>query len=234
MFRSPDPPEPPDTALPSFADLVFRGWACDAVHHAVTLIGAAPAPEVEAFLATLYERAEATQDPRTRRVLARLQAIQACLPPDISPRDVMAILVTLDPTVLRGIQSRLTEALTQLGRRRPAMQAAQRQVERLTPLWPRSTRVTREEAAEWAQARGLYQRTRRLISRLASPKREPWLTAEARQLFEHFTRAGLSPWPAYGLVAAVLGHWHPETALTAAHIRARLQPRAKRRPPTPD
>jgi hypothetical protein len=241
MARPPEPPDPFDPSAPAplwLADRIFPDWARAAIHHAVVLAGAAPSPEVEALLVALYVTAEATQDPqrvRDRRVLDRLQAIRACLPPEIPPLDVMAILVTLDPTVIRVIRSKLTRVPVQLGRRQRELQALQRQVERVN-VSARTTTVIREEVAtalaKFAQDRQLYEQTLQLLSRLVPPTRKPWLTAEARQVVDRFTQAGLSEGRANNIAATVLQIWHelPEDDLTDDHIRGRLQRRAKRQP----
>ncbi len=249
MSRPPDPSDPPAPAPPavSFARLMFGpdppppsafelARVRVAVHHAVVLAAAAPEPEVEAFLVALYHRAEATQPPETRRVTRdgvrdRRRAIKACLPPGITLTAVLSVVRTLDPEGLRLLGSLLAWLGAQIGRRMRAMHTAQRQLARyLSP--PQRMVVSKAVAGDLAdlrRTRALYRSTHRLISRLASSKRPAGLTAEARHLFERFTRAGLSAWRAYGLVGAVLRHWHglPKSDLTAAHIVARLQKRPK-------
>ena len=237
MARPPDAPEPPAPVQLWLADQYFPDWAREAIHHAVVLAEAAPSPEVEALLVALYVQAEAeaTQDPQARHVLDRLRAIRTYLPPEIPPLDVMAILVLLDPTVLRVIRSKLARVPVQLGRRQRELQAVQRHVERVD-VSTRATTVIREEVAtalaRLAQDRQLYEQTLQLLSLLVPPTREPWLTAEAQQLVDRFTRAGLSAWRAHKIAAPVLRIWHglAEDALTEDHIRGRLQRRAKRRP----
>jgi hypothetical protein len=221
---------------PSLADVVFEDWARDAIRHAVTMTGASTSPEEEAFLGALWHRATAGQPTWARRVRDRVRAVGSCLPPEIPVAEVVSVLVMLDAEALRVIASVLAWVLAQIGRRMRAINAAQRQMERLD-LSPRSTTVVREEAAaalaELARVRARYASTHRLIQRLAPPTREAVITPEARQLFEQVTQAGLSKRQAYRLIAAVLRAWHglPDHVLTGAHIAARLQARAKPFPP---
>jgi hypothetical protein len=247
MSRPPDPPELPEPSTPapppiSLARLLFGPdpppsavdlvLLRDAIHHAVVLAGAAPAPEVEGFLVALDHRAEATQDPQTRRVVwNRLQAIRADLPREIPLTAVVSVVSTLDPAVLRILGSLLAWLGSQIGRRTRAMHIAQRQLAR--HLSPPERIVVREavarDLAELRRTRTLYRSTHRLIQRLAPRKRPAGLTAEAHVLFARFTHAGCSKRAARRWIAAVLRHWHglPEAALTAEHIRARLQARPK-------
>lgn len=216
----------------SLAELVFGDWIPDAVRHAVEMAGLAAIPEAEALLARLYRLAVALHEPWTLRVLDRMRAITSCLPAKVSPLDVFPILGLLNAEALRTIVSVLVGELARIGRRRRAISAVQRQVERLN-LSPRATSVVREEAAAelgvLAQDHALITSTHRLIQRLAPPKRDAMITAEAQRLFEVVIRAGLSRRRSYHLIAVILRHWHrlPDHALTAAHVGARLQVRTK-------
>ena len=142
---------------------------------------------------TFYRRVAAAQNTQVRRVEDRLRRIQSGLPAEVPLSEVSPILVLLEAEALRAIASVLTKVLAQLGGRVREIKAAQRYMERVK-ISPRATTVVQEEAeavlAQLAQARAYYARTLRLIRRLAPPKRDAVITAEARQLFERLTRAG--------------------------------------------
>jgi hypothetical protein len=229
---------------PSLAALVFADWISDAVRHAVAITGTASEPEAEAALVMLYRHVAADQNTQARRVEDRLHRIQLALPAKVPPSEVLSILrsevlpilVLLDTDALRVIALALTKVLAQVGGRIRQIKAAQRLVERVR-ISPRATTVVQEESeavlARLAQNRAYYARTLRLIQGLVPPKRNAAITAEAGELFERLTRAGLSKRRACWLIATILRHWHglADDALTPAHISARLQVRDKPRSP---
>jgi hypothetical protein len=223
---------------------VFGDWINDAVRHAIAITGIASEPEAEAALVTFYRHLAADQNTHVQRVEARLHRVQSALPGKVPQSEmlsilrseVLPILVLLDTDALRAIALVLTRVLAHLGGRIRQIKAAQRLLERVR-ISPRATTVVQEEAeavlARLAQNRAYYARTLRLIQGLVPPKRNAAITAEARELFECLTRAGLSKRRACWLIATILRHWHglADDALTPAHIRARLQVRAKPRSP---
>jgi hypothetical protein len=256
LARPPDPPVPrPPSGSPadsvlgtgpplSLAAQVFGDWISDAVRHAVAITGTASEAGAEAALVMLYRQVAGDQNAQARSVEDRLHRIQSALPANAPPSEVLSILrsevlpilVLLDTEALRVIALELTNVVAQFGGRIRQIKAAQRLMERVR-ISPRATTVVQEEAeavlAQLAQSRAYCARALRLIQGLAPPKRNAVITAEARQLYERLTRAGVSKRRACALIATILTYWHglANDALTREHISARLQVRAKPRSP---